>query len=65
MHKQGCPKSNNPYAHCECAAMDMREHTEQLRIYNEAAPTVEALQIENEKLREQISLLEAWRLRDE
>ena len=37
MHKLGCPKRNNPYADCECAAIDQREHTEQLRQFNESA----------------------------
>lgn len=37
MHKNGCPARNSPYADCDCAAMDMREHTEQLRLYNENA----------------------------
>ena len=42
--------------------MDMREHTEQLRRYNEAAPTAELvnqLQAENAELREQLAALTA------
>ena len=58
MHKLGCPQRNSPYAHCECDAMDMREHTEQLRRYNETAPTAELvaqLQAEIAELREQLA----------
>ena len=58
MHKLGCPRRNNPYADCDCAAMDQREHTEQLRRYNETAPTVEMvnqLQSEVERLRGEIT----------
>ena len=60
MHKLGCPQRNSPYAHCECDAMDMREHTEQLRRYNETAPTAETvsqLQAENAKMREALEAI--------
>jgi hypothetical protein len=62
MHKLGCPQRNSPYASCECDAMDMREHTEQLRRYNETAPTadlVNQLQTENAELRDRIKELMA------
>ena len=60
MHKLGCPARNNPgYAECECAAMDQREHTEQLRIYNENAPRIEQLQSEIADLRERLERAEA------
>lgn len=55
MHKQGCPKNNNPYADCDCDAMDQREHTEQLRRLNDSVPTLELvsqLQAEIAELRE-------------
>lgn len=42
MHNLGCPKRNNPYADCDCAAMEQREHTEQLRQYNDNARKLEA-----------------------
>lgn len=60
MHKLGCPARNNPgYADCECAAMDQREHTEQLRIYNENAPRIEQLQAEIADLRERLERAES------
>lgn len=61
MHKLGCPSRNTPYAHCDCEAMDQREHTEQLRRYNENAPRLEdmisQLQSEVTELRKQLSEL--------
>lgn len=48
MHKLGCPTGNNPYASCKCAAMDMREHTEQLQLYNENAKQIAELKSEVE-----------------
>lgn len=56
MHNPGCPKRNSPYAECECAAIEQREHTEQLLRYNKNAPTAEMvnqLQAEITELREQ------------
>lgn len=51
MHAQGCPKNNNLYADCECAAIDQHNHTtallnhaEALRKHDEAASELEALQ---------------------
>jgi cell division septum initiation protein DivIVA len=35
MHKLGCQANNNIYGNCSCSEIEMREHTEQLRIYNE------------------------------
>lgn len=29
-HHPGCPKNQSLYAHCECAAIDQRNHTEAL-----------------------------------
>jgi len=59
MHKQGCPCYNSPYADCQCAAMEQREHTEQLRIYNENAPRIEQLQAEIADLRDRLERAEA------
>jgi len=62
MHNLGCPKRNNPYADCDCAAMEQREHTEQLRRYNDAAPTAELvnqLQSEIADLLERLERAEA------
>lgn len=59
MHKLGCPRRNSPYADCDCAAMVQREHTEQLRIYNENAPRIEQLQAEITDLRERLERAEA------
>ena len=57
MHKLGCPARNNLYAVCECAAMDQREHAEQLRVYNERSATIEDLLIEIASLRERVERL--------
>lgn len=43
MHKLGCPQRNNLYASCECEAMDQREHTEQLRQFNENVRTIDGV----------------------
>jgi len=67
MHKIGCPKRNNPYGTCECAAMDLRDHTEQLRQFiefqrsctiNDTSTMVADMERENSALRAEI---ECWR----
>ncbi len=61
MHKIGCPQRNNHYAHCECEAMDLREHTEQLQKFNENVSVIGSIideqRAEIEKLRADNSAL--------
>jgi molecular chaperone GrpE (heat shock protein) len=61
MHKGACPRNNNPYADCICAALEQWEHTQELRRYNDNAPTAETvmrLQAEIEDLRERLEQAE-------
>lgn len=60
MHREGCPQRNNPYAGCECAAIEQREHTYQLQRFNENAAmmqqqqdTIAALTAERDALRKE------------
>lgn len=61
MHKLGCPARNSPYATCECAASDMREHTHALEEFNRNAAIIgsriEEMEAENSALHVQVAEL--------
>ena len=43
MHKIGCPTRLNPYAQCECAQLDLQEHTSQMEQFNNNVSKIDAI----------------------